>query len=217
MNLQQARFNMVEQQIRTWEVLDQRVLDLLERAPRDEYVPEGFEKLAYADIAIPLGDGEVMLPPRVEARLLQALGVSGDERALEIGTGSGYLTSLLANLCDHVVSVEISESLATTGERNLHRHGVTNVTLERGDAVHGWDAHAPYDLIAVTGSVPILEPHFQRQLAIGGRLFVIVGEAPAMEALLIQRIGDDQWSSESLFETVIPKLKGAREPDRFVL
>ncbi len=208
---------MVEQQIRTWEVLDHTVLELLEQAPRHEYVPEAYRNLAYADIAVPLGEGEVMMPPRVEARLLQALGIGTDDRALEIGTGSGFLTSLMASLAREVISVEISDTLADAGARNLKNHAVANVSLERGDAVHGWEKHAPYDVIAVTGSVPILEPHFRQQLAVGGRLFVIVGEAPAMEALLIRRSGQDQWSTESLFETVVPKLRGAKEPDRFVL
>ncbi len=217
MNLQQARFNMVEQQIRTWEVLDHVVLELLEQAPRHEYVPATYRNLAYADIAVPLGDGEVMMPPRVEARLLQSLAVGADDRALEIGTGSGFLTSLLGSLAREVISVEISDTLADVGEQNLRQHGVANVRLERGDGVRGWEQHAPYEVIAVTGSVPVLETHFQNQLAIGGRLFVIVGEAPAMEALLIRRIGEDQWATESLFETVIPKLKGAKEPERFVL
>ena len=208
---------MVEQQIRTWEVLDHVVLDLLEQAPRHEYVPAAYRNLAYADIAVPLGDGEVMMPPRVEARLLQSLAVGADDRALEIGTGSGFLTSLLARLAREVISVEISDTLADMGGRNLEQHGVANVRLERGDGVRGWKQHAPYEVIAVTGSVPVLEPYFQNQLAIGGRLFVIVGEAPAMEALLIRRSGEDQWATESLFETVVPKLKGAKEPERFVL
>jgi protein-L-isoaspartate(D-aspartate) O-methyltransferase len=217
MNLQQARFNMVEQQIRTWEVLDNVVLDLLEKAPRHEYVPQAYRNLAYADIAVPLDDDQVMMPPRVEARLLQSLAIGADDRALEIGTGSGFLTSLLASLAQEVVSVEISDTLADMGARNLEAHGVGNVLLERGDGIWGWAKHAPYDAIAVTGSVPILEPHFQRQLTIGGRLFIVVGEAPAMEALVIRRSGEDQWSTESLFETVIPKLIGAKEPERFVL
>lgn len=216
MNLQQARFNMVEQQIRTWEVLDHAVLDLLEQAPRHEYVPHAYRNLAYADIAIPLDDGETMMPPRVEARLLQALAIGSEDRVLEIGTGSGFLTSLLASLAREVISVEISDTLADQGARNLESHGVSNITLERGDAVRGWEKHAPYDVIAVTGSVPILEPYFQQQLSVGGRLFVVVGEAPAMEALLIRRSGEDQWLAESLFETVIPKLRGAKEPVRFV-
>ncbi|MDX1513672.1 MAG: protein-L-isoaspartate O-methyltransferase [Gammaproteobacteria bacterium] len=217
MNLQQARFNMVEQQIRPWEVLDAAVLDLMENWPRDEYVPEDYRKLAYADIAIPLGDGEVMMPPKVEARLLQSLQISGDDEILEIGTGSGYLSSLLAQLGGSVVSVELSPRLAELGKTNLARHGIGNVSLETGDAARGWERHAPYDVIAVTGSVPVLEHHFQEQLKAGGRLFVIVGEAPAMEALLISRTADDQWVRESLFETVIPPLHGVPRPERFVL
>lgn len=217
MNMQQARFNMVEQQIRPWEVLDSAVLDLMERSPREEYVPQEYKKLAYADIAIPLGDGEVMMPPRVEARLLQALEIKPGDEILEIGTGTGYLTSLLAQLGGRVTSVDISAGLATLGAENLNRHGIQNVSVETGDAVRGWTRDAPYDVIAVTGSVPVFEGQFQDQLKVGGRLFVIVGEAPAMEALLIDRAAEDQWSRESLFETVIPPLRGARQPDRFVL
>jgi len=217
MNLQQARFNMVEQQIRTWEVLDSVVLDLMDHSPRDEYVPEDYKKLAYADIAIPLGDGEVMMPPRVEARLLQSLAIQPGDEVLEVGTGSGYLTSLLAQLGRQVVSIDISTRLAKLGARNLKHHGIENVTAENGDAVQGWAKNAPYDVIAVTGSVPIFERRFQDQLKVGGRLFIVVGEAPAMEALLIERTAEDQWSRESMFETVIPVLRGAREPERFVL
>jgi protein-L-isoaspartate(D-aspartate) O-methyltransferase len=217
MNLQQARFNMVEQQIRPWEVLYSVVLDLLEGSPRDEYVPQSYAKLAYADIAVPLDDGQVMMPPRVEARLLQSLSLEPADKALEVGTGSGYLTSLLASLCEHVVSVEISQTLAAQAAQKLKAHGYSNVTLERGDAVRGWKQKAPYDAIAVTGSTPIFEYEFQAQLNVGGRLFIIVGEAPAMEALLIRRTGESQWITESLFETVIPALEGAPQPDRFVL
>lgn len=216
MNLQQARSNMVEQQIRTWDVLDGVVLAMMEQSPRDEYVPDGYRKLAYADIAVPLGEDQVMMPPRVEARLLQALQIHREDSILEIGTGSGYLTSLLAQLGRRVLSVEISEVLANLGSNNLRRHGVANVQLERGDGVRGWTQGGPYDAIAVTGSVPILEDHFQNQLTVGGRLFVIVGEAPAMEALLIKRTAENQWSTESLFETVIPTLQGAPQPERFV-
>ncbi len=217
MNFQRARFNMVEQQIRTWDVLDQRVLDIIRDTPREDYVPEAFRKLAYADTSIPLEEGEVMMPPRVEARLLQALQLKPDERVLEIGTGSGYLTALLAQLAGRVVSVEISETLAARARAALEAHVVKNIVVEVGDAVRGWESAAPYDAIAVTGSLPMMEEKFQLQLKRGGRVFVIVGQEPAMEALLITRIGQDDWSSESLFETVLPPLRGAREPDRFVL
>ncbi len=216
MNFEQARFNMVEQQVRTWEVLDEAVLDLMERTPRDAFVPEDYRPLAYADICVPLAHGEVMMPPRVEARLLQALGLDAADRVLEIGTGSGWLTYLLSALAGHVVSMEYHADLLDGARRRLEDHSAFNVTLDHGDGVRGRPAGAPYDAIAVTGSVPILEEHFQRQLSIGGRMFVVVGQAPAMEARLVRRAAEDQWVTESLFETVIPPLIGAPQPPRFV-
>ncbi len=216
MNLEQARFNMVEQQVRTWEVLDHAVLDLMERAPRDAFVPPEYRALAYADICVPLAHGEVMLPPRLEARLLQALQLESADRVLEIGTASGYLTHLLAALAGHVVSMEIHEDLLDGARQRLEAHGTFNVTLDCADGLRGRPAGAPYDAIAVTGSVPVLEEHFQNQLSIGGRMFVVVGEEPVMEARLVRRTAADQWVSESLFETVIPPLVGAPRPPRFV-
>ncbi|NIR30631.1 MAG: protein-L-isoaspartate O-methyltransferase [Gammaproteobacteria bacterium] len=217
MDFEKARQNMVQRQIHTWEVLDQRVLDVIAEASREEYVPEAYRYLAYADTHVPLEGDEVMMPPREEARLLQALALTSEDRVLEIGTGSGYLTSLLAALTGEVLSIEISPTLKDFAQANLVGHGINNVTLEVGDGLHGWDEGAPYDAIAVTGSVPVLGHDFQRQLTIGGRLFVIVGEAPAMEALLITRTDEDDWSTESLFETVLPPLKGAKRPRRFTL
>lgn len=217
MNFERARFNMVEQQIRTWDVLDQRVLDAIRDTPREDYVPDAFRKLAYADISVPLEEGEVMMPPRVEARLLQALQLKPDDRVLEVGTGSGYLTALICQLASRVVSVEIHETLAGRARSALKDHGIENAVVEVGDAVHGWTRAAPYDAIAVTGSLPMMEERFQHQLTVGGRVFIIVGQAPAMEALLITRMGQEDWATESLFETVVPPLRGAKEPDRFVL
>ncbi len=216
MNFEQARYNMVEQQIRTWEVLDSRVLDLLLTVPREDFVPERFRKLAFSDICIPLGQGEVMMPPKVEARLLQALELQPTDKILEIGTGSGYLTALLARLGKHVLSVEIEPEFTRAAEAKLATHGIGNVKLEVGDGVYGWEREAPYDAIAVTGSVPLLTDHFQRQLAIGGRLFVIVGASPVMEARLITRMDDHEWIQESLFETDLPPLRGAPCPQKFV-
>jgi len=207
---------MVEQQVRTWEVLDQTVLDLMERAPRDAFVPAEYRTLAYADINVPLAHGEVMMPPRLEARLLQALQLDAADRVLEIGTGTGFLTYLLAALAGHVVSMELHEDLLDTARRTLEAHSVFNVTLEHGDGIQGRAAGAPYDAIAVTGSVPVADDLFQRQLSIGGRLFVVVGEAPAMEARLVRRTGENEWITESLFETVLPALRGAPTPTRFV-
>lgn len=216
MDFEKARHNMIEQQIRTWEVLDQRVLDTVLHTPREAFVPEAYRNLAFADTNIPLDGGEVMMTPKLEARLLQALSLRPGDEVLEIGTGSGYLTALLTKLANHVTSVEISPTLQKAAQQLLSNHDVSNATLEFGDGVRGWEDAAPYDAIAVTGSVPALEDDFQRQLKVGGRLFVIVGEVPTMDACLITRVGESDWSATSLFETVLPPLQGVKEPDRFV-
>jgi protein-L-isoaspartate(D-aspartate) O-methyltransferase len=217
MNVEQARFNMVEQQIRTWEVLDQKVLDLMAEVPREDFVPAAYRNLAFADTCIPLAHGQTMMLPRVEARMLQALQIEPDERVLEVGTGSGFVTALLARLARHVTSIEIHDALRRDALSKLEEHGIDNVDLQVGDASRGWDRGAPWDVIAITGSVPVLDEHFQNSLAIGGRLFVIVGQEPAMEALLITRTSESQWATESLFETVVPALIGVEQPERFVL
>lgn len=208
---------MVEQQIRPWNVLDQRVLDLMATTPRELFVPESFRNLAFTDTHIPLGNAQIMMTPKLEARALQALEIQPSDEALEIGTGSGYLTALLACSCKQVVSVEIAVDLSKSAAEKLAARNIQNATLEVGDGVEGWASAAPYDAIAVSGSVAVLYPHFQQQLRVGGRLFVIVGEDPVMEARLITRISDSEWSSESLFETSLPPLIGAEAPDRFVL
>ena len=217
MNLERARFNMVEQQIRPWEVLDRTVLELMERAPRDAFVPEEYRRLAYADIAVPIGDGEVMLSPRVEGRLLQALAIGPEERVLEVGTGSGFLTYLLAQRAAHVTSIELKPALAERARANLSAHGVGNATVEVGDGRRGLERGAPYGAIALGGSLPAREPALEEQLAVGGRLFVVVGTAPAMEATLVRRTGVLEWIREGLFETVLPALHGSAAPRRFVL
>jgi protein-L-isoaspartate(D-aspartate) O-methyltransferase len=217
MNIEQARFNMVEQQIRTWDVLDQQVLDLMAEVPREDFVPAAYRNLAFADTCIPLEHGQSMMVPRVEARMLQALQVERDDRILEVGTGSGFVTALLARLGGHVTSIEIVDALGSSARAKLEAHGIENVDLYSGDASHGWERAAPYDVIAVTGSLPVPEDSFQNTLAIGGRLFVVVGREPAMQALLITRNSESQWASECLFETVLPPLVGVDEPERFVL
>jgi protein-L-isoaspartate(D-aspartate) O-methyltransferase len=217
MNIEQARFNMVEQQIRTWDVLDQQVLDLMAEVPREDFVPAAYRNLAFADTCIPLEHGQSMMVPRVEARMLQALQVERGDRILEVGTGSGFVTALLARLGGHVTSIEIVDALGSSARAKLEAHGIENVDLYSGDASHGWERAAPYDVIAVTGSLPVPEDSFQNTLAIGGRLFVVVGREPAMQALLITRNSESQWASECLFETVLPPLVGVDEPERFVL
>ena len=217
MNFEIARLNMVEQQIRPWVVLDRAVLDLMEQAPRDAFVPPEYRRLAYADTAVPIGEGEFMLQPRVEGRLLQALGLAPHERVLEVGSGSGFLTYLLSRHAAHVIGVERKPMLAGRARANLAAHDAGNATIEIGDGSDGWESEAPYDAIAVGGSVPVPAPAFEEQLVIGGRLFIVVGSPPAMEAMLVRRTGEREWVRESLFETVVPPLVGCPAPRRFVL
>ena len=215
MNIEQARFNMVEQQVRTWNVLDANVLGLMERAPRDAFVPAAYRTLAYADICVPLDRGQCMLAPRIEARMLQSLRLDSADRVLEIGTGSGFFTYLLAALAGHVVSVEIESELLQSARVRLEAHNAFNITLEQADGVAGRANGAPYDVIAVTGSMPILNQQLERQLSIGGRMFVVVGDAPTMAAMLIERLTEDQWRRDTLFETVIQPLTGAPSRPQF--
>ena len=216
LDVERARFNMVEQQIRPWEVLDPRVLDLLLRVRREEYVPARYRELAFADMEIPLGHGEKMLTPKMEARMVQELALAPGERILEVGTGSGYMTALLASLGNHVHSVDIVPEFTQTAGATLAAHGVANVTLESGDAARGWDRQAPYDAIVVTGSMPVLPGAFPKSLRPGGRLIAVVGEPPVMEAQLITCVAAGAYSTTGLFETCIPPLKNAVQPERFV-
>jgi protein-L-isoaspartate(D-aspartate) O-methyltransferase len=215
MNLEQARHNMVEQQIRTWEVLDQEVLDLLYLVPREEFVLPQHRDLAFSDLELPLADGEKMWTPKLEARVLQELAPKKTDNVLEIGTGGGYLTALLAHRAGHVHSVEIDPKLAELGRRNLSRHGVDNVTLHFGDGARGWPRQAPYDVIVLTGSTPVLPRALTDSLAPGGRLFAVVGEAPAMSARLFTCAAPGACHATDLFETVIAPLVNAERPPRF--
>ena len=216
MDFEKARFNMVEQQIRPWDVLDQQVLDLLFRLHREDYVPESYRSLAFADMEIPLGHDEKMLQPKLEARMLQELAIKSTDRILEVGTGSGYMTALLASFGKHVYSVDIVPEFTRSAAARLAAHGVGNVTLETGDAARGWDKHAPYDVIVLTGSVPVLPEAFQKSLALGGRLIAVVGEPPVMEAQLVTYVSAGAYNSVGLFETCIAPLKNALQPERFV-
>ena len=219
MNFEQARFNMVEQQIRTWDVLDQDVLDLLYAVPREEFVPPAYRALAFSELEIPLETGtpqsECMMPPKLEARIVQELAIRKSDRVLEVGTGSGYLTALLAHRAAHVHSIEIKPSLAEFGRANLSRHGVENATLEIGDASHGWSAHAPYDVIVLGGSTPVLPQTLLEQIAPGGRLFAIVGIAPVMVAKLVTCSAAGVIASVELFDTQIAPLINAERSSRF--
>ena len=216
LDVERARFNMVEQQIRTWEVLDQRVLDLLFRVRREEFVPPQYRALAFADMEIPLGHGQKMLAPKMEARMVQELALNPGDRILEVGTGSGYMAALLASLGGRVYSVEIIPEFTQAAGARLAAIGIGNVTLETGDAARGWDRHAPYDAIVVTGSLPVLPDAFPRGLSAGGRLIAVVGEPPVMEARLITCVAAGAYSTTGLFETCIAPLKNAVQPERFV-
>lgn len=217
MDFEQARHNMIEQQVRPWDVLDQRVLDVMTTLPREAFVPEQYRALAFADISIPLGQDQVMMSPKLEGRLLQTLDIKPDDTVLEIGTGSGYLTACLASLGQHVTSWEIFPELSAAAKARLVEQDIGNVTLEVGDATREIADEARYDVIAVTGSVPVLQQQFHANLKPDGRLFVITGKPPIMEALLITRLDADNWARESLFETSLPPLVNATEPLRFVL
>jgi protein-L-isoaspartate(D-aspartate) O-methyltransferase len=218
MNFEQARFNMVEQQIRPWEVLDQQVLQVILHTPREDYVPAAYRSLAFADTNIPLGQGQVMMIPSVEGRLLQALSLKKTDKVLEIGTGSGYLTACLAALSGHVESVDILPEFTDSASKKLSAHGVANVSLESGDAAEGWKSGAQYDAIAITGSVPVIPESYKKALTVNGRLFVIVGDTsmPIMSACLVTRVTDNQWVQESLFETGIPPLLNAKKTRTFL-
>ncbi len=215
-NFDSARDVMIKSQLRTWDVIDQRVLDLVARMPRQDYVPAACRNIAYVDMNIPLGHGEVMMAPKLEARLLQELEIDPQDKILEIGTGSGYMAALLASLGRQVVSVEIRPEFTAQAAAQLAHHGVRNITLEVGDAALGWERQKPYDVILITGSLPILPESFQQSLAPGGRMIAIVGRAPAMEVRRIRRLDAVSYQEDSLFETVLPPLVNALEPPRFV-
>jgi protein-L-isoaspartate(D-aspartate) O-methyltransferase len=215
-DMERARFNMVEQQIRTWEVLDPRVLDLLHRVRREDYVPSEHRTIAFTDMELPIGHGEKMLAPRMEARMLQELALRETDRVLEVGTGTGYMTALLASLSGHVYSVDIVADFTRAAGARLAEHGIANVTLETGDAARGWDRHAPYDAIVLTGSVPVLPDAFRQCLNAGGRLIAVVGEPPVMEARLVTCAAPGAYDTVGLFETCIAPLRNAPRPQRFV-
>ncbi len=218
MNLDQARDNMIEQQIRPWNVLDQKVLDVMADIPRDQFVEAQHANLAYTDTAITLGHGQAMLNPNVEGRLLQALALQGGESVLHIGTGSAYLTACLAKLSHSVLSVDIVDAFTQTAAQRLAALSIGNVTLETGNACESWAPGSRFDAIVISGAVPSVPALYRQQLTIGGRLFAIVGDKrqPIMEAVLVTRTSQDQWHTESLFETRTSCLENTAEPDRFV-
>lgn len=215
MQIETARRQMVEQQVRAWEVLDERVLGVIAQVRRELFVPPAYRDVAFADAPIPLGHGQVLLAPKIDGRILQALAPQPGESVLDVGTGSGFLAACLARLAGHVRSLEIFPELGATARENLRASGVGGVVVEVFDAMTLAETDA-YDAIAVSASLPVYDARFERALRIGGRLFVILGEAPVMEALLIRRVSASEWLRESLFETVVTPLVNAPQPSKFV-
>jgi protein-L-isoaspartate(D-aspartate) O-methyltransferase len=212
--MEAARRQMIDQQVRASEVLDPRVLETFAAVPRERFVPEAYRAVAFADTPIPIGHGQVMLTPMLEGRMLQALAPARGERTLEIGTGSGYFAACLAHLAGRVDSLEIHAELAAGATRTLGELGITGVSVESGDAL-ARDYEPAHDVIAVTGSLPAPEPRLEQALAIGGRLFVVIGDGPVMEACLVTRTGEGSWLREPLFETRIESLILPATPSRF--
>lgn len=219
MDFEKARFLMVEQQIRTWEVLDQDVLDLLFAVKREDFVPVAYRSLAFVDMEIPLDHQQTMMTPKLEARILQEVAPKSDERVLEIGSGSGYLTALLAKQAESVISIDIFQDFSLAAAAKLARIGVTNVHLKTGDAsesaVNILASHETFDVIVLTGSVPMLPKAYLDMLNLNGRLFAVVGDAPAMKATLFTKTGEPAFTTDDLFETVLMPLVNAKQPSRF--
>ncbi len=215
MNIEQARFNMIEQQIRPWNVLDQDVLDLLHVVKREQFVPEAYQNLAFADVEIPLPGGDTMFNPKIEARILQELNLKKHEKVLEIGAGSGYMAALMAHKAQHVTAVEISPELKALAEQNLKKAGIDNVTVVEGNGAAGWEQGAPYDVIVISGGLDSLPEAFIKQVKVGGRIAAIVGQSPAMSCEIVTRVSETGIDTVKLFETNAKPLAGAPVASRF--
>jgi protein-L-isoaspartate(D-aspartate) O-methyltransferase len=219
MNIEKARFNMIEQQIRTWDVLDQDILELLMVVKREAFVPDQYKNMAFADTEIPLPGGENMLLPKMEARILQEVAVKKHEHVLEVGAGSGYMAALLAHKARHVTTVDINPTLQALARQNLAGYGATNVEVALGNGARGWagsgNNSAPYDVIVISGSLPVLPDTLLQQIKVGGRIFAIVGQLPTMSAQIITRVTDTAFKTEKIFETVVKPLREAYEPSHF--
>ena len=215
MNFEQARFNMVEQQIRPWQVLDKEVLAVLSQVPRERFAPSAYQAIAYTDIEIPIAAGQQMTPPRIDARLMHDLQLQGDEKVLEIGTGSGYMTALLAGRCQRVISLELHAELASSARSHLQQAGVSNADVRVADGSQGLAAEAPFDAIVLGGSVAQVPQALLDQLRVGGRLIAIVGTDQPMTAMRYTRRSDTEWDSQPLWDAQAPALQGFPEPARF--
>ena len=215
-DIDQARYNMIEQQIRTWEVLDTEVLDIIATTPRERFVPREYRNLAFTDVEIPIGNGQTMMEPKLEARILQILKIRPGDRILEIGTGSGYLTACLAQMGNEVVTVELYPELSQHAQQQIAGLGIENVQYRIGDAGKDWSQDGDFDVIVLTGSLPVMQDSFKQRLKTGGRMFAVVGDGLLMEALLVTRQSAQEWNTESLFEIHLPPLLNAATPQAFV-
>jgi protein-L-isoaspartate(D-aspartate) O-methyltransferase len=215
MNIEQARFNMIEQQIRPWNVLDQDVLDLLVVVKREDFVPATYKTLAFVDTEIPLPGGEAMFTPKIEARILQELGLKKHENVLEIGAGSGYMAALLAHKARHVTTVEINPELKDLAAKNLANAGLSNLTVELGNGAEGWDKGAPFDVIVISGALESLPEAFLKQVKVGGRIAAIIGQAPVMSAQVITRVSETAYDTVKVFETNVKMLSTSVKPSQF--
>jgi len=215
MNIEQARFNMIEQQIRTWEVLDQAVLSLLAVVKREDFVPAAYKSMAFVDTEVPLPGGQSMLEPKVEARFLQELAIHKHERVLEVGAGSGYMAALLGHRAQQVITLETLPELVAFAKANLERAGPMNVSVRQADGSRGLAEEGPFDVIMLSGSVPDVPPGLLAQLKVGGRLAAVVGQQPIMRGMLFTRSSEHDFASTTLFDTVAPRLTGFDEPTRF--
>ena len=215
MNIEQARFNMIEQQIRPWNVLDQEVLDLLHVVKREAFVPAAYQNLAFADVEIPLPGGEVMLNPKIEARMLQELNLKKHENVLEIGAGSGYMAALMAHRARQVTTVEISPEIKALAEQNIAKAGIANVTVAEGNGALGWEQGGPFDVIVISGGVESIPEALLKQVKVGGRIAAIIGRSPAMTAVIVNRVSETGYDTVTLFETNVRPLSGAPAVSRF--
>lgn len=215
MNIAQARDNMIRQQLRTQKIIDDKILNLIDSTSREAFVPKGFEEFAYTEMNIPIGHQQVMMTPFEEAMLLQSLAIEETEHVLEIGTGTGYLTALLAQLSHRVTTIDIFPEFTQMAQQNLKALHLNNIDFVTGDASKGWSENAPYDVIAITASMPLLAKAYLKDLNLGGRLFAVIGTAPAMSAFVYTREQENDWQSKNLFETVLPEMLNSPQPEQF--
>jgi len=211
-----AKINMIKQQLRPSGILDSSILSLFEQISREAFTPEPFKAIAYADYMIPLSKDQVMLSPILEAKILDVLQIQPNEKVLEVGTGTGYLTTLLAKKAQHVYSVDYHDQYTKQIHENLSELNITNVTLQLGNATHGWEKQQPYNVIVITGSLDFLPQQFKQQLTVGGRIFVVINNGPAMQAHLITRTSQQSWEDQILFETSLPPFAEALKKSKFV-